>query len=275
MRGVTARWAALSLLVSAGAVAQDPDDARRPCPRMRLPAYSHNDYQRARPLADAVEMGLRGVEADVFLVDGEVRVGHDRREAARAGTLDALYLAPLAALAARCGRFHDGEDAPFLLLVEIKESSQPTYDAVVALLARYDRWIAREVTDSARPIELMMVGWLPPARPHDARTMLRHQRIRSVLDTLVGSANPDVRLLSLDYGKTMGRRWRSAASGRRWLETLRAARRNAPDHRLRVHNVPIDARAYGELLGAGVGLIGTKDPLASVALLSRMGYSTR
>lgn len=33
-----------------------------------LPAYSHNDYRNRRPLLDALELGFRGVEADVFPV---------------------------------------------------------------------------------------------------------------------------------------------------------------------------------------------------------------
>lgn len=35
-----------------------------------LPAYAHNDYLIDRPLVDALALGYRGVEADVFLVDG-------------------------------------------------------------------------------------------------------------------------------------------------------------------------------------------------------------
>jgi hypothetical protein len=54
-------------------------NAQPACPRGELPAYAHNDYRNARPLEDALSMGFRGVEVDLVLVDGVLRVGHDRR----------------------------------------------------------------------------------------------------------------------------------------------------------------------------------------------------
>lgn len=232
------------------------------CPRATLPAYAHNDYANARPLADALAAGYRGVEADVFLVDGELRVGHDRRRAARGGTLDALYLAPLAELAARCGA-PTGEARPFLLFLEIKEESPETYDALVRLLGRYGRVIDAEGGRRAAPVEVVMVGWLPAGA---AGAVRRQQRIGSRADTSV--SDPRVRLLSLDYGKTMGRFWTTTRGRRRWLETLRAARRRAGGRLLRVHDVPADSAVYAELLGAGVDLIGTKELARTRAVLA-------
>ena len=34
-----------------------------------LLAYAHNDYRNPRPLRDALSLGYRGVEADLFRVD--------------------------------------------------------------------------------------------------------------------------------------------------------------------------------------------------------------
>lgn len=137
--GVPVRYAArcamlLTLCIVEGALR--PLAAQETCPSGALPAYAHNDYANPRPLHEAVERGFRGVEADVFLVADAVRVGHDRRAARRGGTLQALYLEPLRALVARCGRLTaDGQ--PFLLTIEIKERSRPTYDPLVGLLRRY------------------------------------------------------------------------------------------------------------------------------------------
>jgi hypothetical protein len=74
----------------------------------------------------------------------------------------------------------------------------------------------------------------------------------------------------VDYGRTLGRPWRTRAGRRRWLAALREAKMRQPAAgaaravRLRVHNVPVRAAVYRELLEAGVDLIGTKD-LASTA----------
>src|SRR4051794_7241519 len=61
-----------------------------------LNAHAHNDYAHPRPLFDALDQGFTSVEADVFPVDGELLVGHNRRDLKPDRTLETLYLAPLA-----------------------------------------------------------------------------------------------------------------------------------------------------------------------------------
>src|SRR3954469_7012674 len=58
-------------------------------------AHAHNDYEHARPLAEALEHGFTSVEADIWLVDGQLLVAHDRDKVDTARTLESLYLAPL------------------------------------------------------------------------------------------------------------------------------------------------------------------------------------
>ncbi|CAN5909544.1 hypothetical protein BH11GEM2_BH11GEM2_29360 [soil metagenome] len=41
-------------------------------------AHAHNDYEHTRPLAEALEHGFTSVEADIWLVDGQLLVAHDR-----------------------------------------------------------------------------------------------------------------------------------------------------------------------------------------------------
>ena len=43
-------------------------------------AFSHNDYWRERPLLDALSFRFNCVEADLWLIDGELYVSHDRPE---------------------------------------------------------------------------------------------------------------------------------------------------------------------------------------------------
>jgi hypothetical protein len=250
-------------------------DAQAPCPQAELRAYAHNDYENARPLADALRLGYRGVEADVFLVDHALRVGHDRRRARRGGTLEALYLEPLGALAAQCGGL-TADGRPFLLAVELKEPSPPTYAALVQLLARYSRLLtpAPDAGGAAAPVEVVLVGWHPPLsalRADSTGLLVRlQQRLTRPEDAAVAPGSW-VRLLSLDYGKTIGRRWATAASRRRWLAALREAKRAAPGRLLRVHNVPEDSRAYAALLDAGVDLIGSKQLATTRRLLLARG----
>src|SRR3974390_1561429 len=39
--------------------------------------HAHNDYEHTRPLLDALDHGFCSVEADIYLVDGQLPVAHD------------------------------------------------------------------------------------------------------------------------------------------------------------------------------------------------------
>ncbi|MGI8619288.1 MAG: hypothetical protein ACR2L6_09410 [Gemmatimonadaceae bacterium] len=260
--------------IAGGGIASRATGAERQCPRGSLPAYAHNDYENPRPLQEAVERGFRGVEVDLFLVDGTLRVGHDRRRARDGAAFEALYLEPLSALVARCGALtSDGH--PFLLAVDFKERSAAAYDALVGLLSGYHSLLARSPAESVRlpSIEIVLVGWHPAdaGREGGADSLLRLQhRLSSPSAPHRNALDPRVRLVSLDYGKTMGRWWLSPADRWRWIAALRAVKDAVPDRLLRVHNVPADARIYGRLLGAGVDLIGAKRLATTQRLLSGM-----
>ena len=57
--------------------------------------HSHNDYEQAIPFNHAFDKGFHSIEADVWLVDGQLLVGHDRQALRPDRTLESLYLAPL------------------------------------------------------------------------------------------------------------------------------------------------------------------------------------
>jgi hypothetical protein len=230
------------------------------CPRASLPAYAHNDYRNVHPLTDALALGYRGAEADVFLVDGALRLGHERRTARSGATLEARYVAPLAALAERCGVWaRDG--VPFLLTVEFKVPSPAGLDSLVALLGRYPAL--------APAVDVVLVGWHPdPATLRAAPVRIgRHVRMQAPHPPERATVDGSVGLVSLDYGKTAGRWWVSPRDRRRWLAAIQASKQRYPDRRLRVHNVPVDGLVYATLLAAGADLIGTTSLATSARLL--------
>jgi hypothetical protein len=249
--------------------------AQSECPRGALPAYAHNDYENARPLTDALALGFVGAEADVFLVDGVLRVGHDRKAARTGGTLETLYLAALQALVARCTRL-TADGRPFFFAVELKEESAAAHDSLLALLGRYRSLLgdSSDANTESPAVTVLLVGWQPTAPSHaqgvGALLGRQYRLTRPDQGEELARAlrDPNVRLLSIDYGKTMGRWWRTATGRRRWFAAIRAVRANAPDRLLRVHNVPADGRIYAALLAAGVDLIGTKELTVSARLLA-------
>jgi hypothetical protein len=102
-------------------------------------AHAHNDYEQGRPLLDALEQGFTSVEADVWLMGGELLVAHDRDDVVPGATLETLYLEPLAErVRANGGRVHPGWDHSFQLLIDVKSDAERTYAALDKLLRRYD-----------------------------------------------------------------------------------------------------------------------------------------
>ena len=59
------------------------------------PCHSHNDYWRTVPLFSAIEAGCIGVEADVWLFNEELYVGHSVASLTPNRTLNSLYINPL------------------------------------------------------------------------------------------------------------------------------------------------------------------------------------
>lgn len=140
------------------------EDFESPIPR----SHSHNDYRQRRPLRDALSHGFISVEADVFLVDGDLLVAHDRAECVPGRTLRTMYLEPLAARARDRGgmiyRGTDGREPPrFWLLIDIKSSGEPAYREIERQLAAYPdvftSW--EEGKEERRAVTVVISGNVP------------------------------------------------------------------------------------------------------------------
>jgi hypothetical protein len=147
------------ILVSLPAIA--PLIAGEPIPLVR--AHAHNDYEHKRPLFDALEQGICSVEADIFLVNGQLLVGHTRRSLKPDRTLESLYLLPLKQrVEQNGGRVYRG-GPEFTLLIDIKTQGEPTYAALKTVLIRYADIINSPIagTDSRRAINVVATGNRP------------------------------------------------------------------------------------------------------------------
>jgi len=244
-----------------------------------LPAYAHNDYANPHPLYDALELGFRGVEADILLRGGELRVAHDASATRPGRNLEALYLRPLRAIVGQCGHVI-APSTPFLLNVELKERSRAGYDSLIALLERYtDLFETPPADPGGPPVEIILVGWYPPladSTPDLWHQVWRQQHITTLSPDSGTQSTTAVRLVSLDYGKTIGWSGRGPLPERAasWLARLRAAKGEGPGRLARAYNVPIDPAVYRLLLEAGVDLIGTKRLLASRQVLLTLGAAS-
>jgi len=136
-----------SLLIVAWAYG---DDAPASDPVLLPNAHSHNDYLRERPLLDALDRGFCSVEADIFLVDGELLVAHDRDKCSPERTLEALYLKPLWARFQTHGGVH-AQVAPFTLLIDIKADGAAAFATLNRQLAAYDAMLTHFTDTTTTP----------------------------------------------------------------------------------------------------------------------------
>jgi hypothetical protein len=122
MRVLTVVLSVIALVFGASSVASATQV--RPLPQ----AHAHNDYEHERPLLDALDHGFTSVEADIYLVDGQLLVGHDPGDLTPERTLQALYLEPLRKrVLANGGKVYRGKPLEFQLLIDIKTNGVAAY----------------------------------------------------------------------------------------------------------------------------------------------------
>ncbi|MEU1486605.1 phosphatidylinositol-specific phospholipase C/glycerophosphodiester phosphodiesterase family protein [Streptomyces sp. NPDC005752] len=140
--------AAAGALIPAQEAEAAPARPRGPRPLAR--AHAHNDYLHPRPLHDALAHGFTSVEADVFLVDGELLVAHEPESLDPTRTLVSLYLDPLLdRVRSHHGSVHAGHHGPLQLLIDIKTDGA-AYLALDRVLRRYRPMLTRSVHGRVR-----------------------------------------------------------------------------------------------------------------------------
>lgn len=242
-------------------------------PSTLLPAYAHNDYYNRQPLLDALALGYRGAEADVFRVGEELLVGHDRDETRSRNTLARLYLAPLLDRARSCG-YILSDSTPFLLNIELKQRDLAAFRLLVTLLRKYEELFA----STTRPVvHVTLVGWWPDTIA-DPSVWPEYLRVHVPIDGRAADvpAPWPVGLVSVDYGKVL--RWPGRGPiARAATETIATARRVATSYGvpIRVHHAPAQRRIYEWLVGAGITLIGSGDLMRDRELLLELKLPAR
>ncbi|MGW6455405.1 phosphatidylinositol-specific phospholipase C/glycerophosphodiester phosphodiesterase family protein [Streptomyces sp. NPDC055078] len=141
-RAVTTLAAALAGTVALPTVARAAgSDGERPRP-LRW-AHAHNDYLHPRPVHDALSHGFTSLEADVFLVNGDLLVAHTPAELDPSHTLRSLYLDPLLArVRANHGSVYRGHRRPVQLLIDIKYDGAACYLELDRQLRQYRRMLS-------------------------------------------------------------------------------------------------------------------------------------
>ena len=254
--------------VSWGRVACSEDDIKP-----LSAAHAHNDYYHDRPLADALSHGFCSVEADIFLVDGQLLVGHDRDELTPERTLQGLYLDPLKRRAAQHdGRIYAGGPI-FTLLVDFKSEGEGTYRALDKVLQEYSDLLCSYENGrvTRRAVQLIISG----NRPIDL--MAKQPKRLAFVDGRLSDLERDV---SRDLMPLISDRWTShfkwqgegslSAGEHEKLEAI-VHKTHQRQQRLRFWATPDRPEVWRMLFDAKVDLINTDDLPGLSAFLSAAG----
>jgi glycerophosphoryl diester phosphodiesterase len=252
------RYAALGLITAAVANAHPPKAAP---PKALVHAHAHNDYNHQRPLLDALERGFTSIEADVFLVNGELLVGHDKEELRPERTLDRLYLAPLEKhVRANGGRVFEG-DQRLLLLIDFKSDGPAAYAALTKLLAARNRLYSEMKGGKfvPRAVDVVITGNRPVKEI--AADSARRVVVDGRLDDLRADVSKDlIPLVSENWFAHFT--WRGdgemPADQQQRLREL-AEKVHAGGRRLRFWGAPDNEKIWSAQLDAGVDLVNTDD----------------
>ncbi|MFE9673840.1 phosphatidylinositol-specific phospholipase C/glycerophosphodiester phosphodiesterase family protein [Streptomyces sp. NPDC006259] len=248
-------------------------------PRPLWHAHAHNDYEHPRPLLDALDHRFGSVEADIFLVDGQLLVAHDPVDLDPARTLESLYLAPLAArVEANGGTVHRGSRTPLQLLIDIKTEGSSTYRELDRRLRRYKHLFTAYDHGRVRrgPVTAVVSGDRAARVPMTAQTVRRAFYDGRLAD--LGSTDASFASLISDNW-TLNFSWLGVgafpdAERQRLRALVRAA--HARRQKVRFWATPDLAgpardALWGELLDAGVDYLNTDDLAGLEAFLDARG----
>ncbi len=221
--------------------------------------HAHNDYVHERPLLDALERGFASVEADIFLHEGQLLVGHTRLELRPDRTLEGMYLQPLAEWTDRhAGRVH-ADDQPLVLLIDIKTDAASTWEALHPLLVKYRPMLSETVDGRFQPraVTIVISGNRASERILAAQPQLAG--IDGRMSDLGGAlSSAEMPLVSDAWSKHF--RWRGAGpmpiDEQKKLREL-VSRAHAETRLVRFWATPESEALWSELRSAGVDLIGT------------------
>lgn len=230
---------------------------------MLLPVHSHRDSDLEQPLVWALEHRIASIEADVWYVDGELRIGHERNETTTDRTLDAFYLQPLMNAAGE-GRIA----STVTLLIDIKNAPVRVYRALHRILRPHRERLMRLENGGIvpGPVRVLLSGERPIelARKEENRLVF--------LDGRLPDIGADTRLfpaVSLDWCKLFA--WNGQGAMPHDVEqTARRliAQTHAAGQSIRFWGTREDPAMWAKLLELGVDLISVDDVVAMTEFLA-------
>lgn len=229
--------------------------------RKALNAHSHNDYNREKPLVEAIENRFQSVEADIWPSQGEFKVSHwglffD-------GTLRDLYLEPLRQRVRQLGSVH-GDGNPFILWLDIKSADPVQIAALHRLLREYQEMLTVFRDDAAErpgPVTVVLTGSEKVKKAYvdsyPTRYACRDSNAFSVSDPTADSRWCWYALKWSDYIAWDGQGTMPEQEKKKLIELVQVLHKTG--RKLRFWGAPDRESVWREALAAQVDLIGTDE----------------
>jgi alkaline phosphatase D len=155
----------ISLLASRQSLIGQENDSETRVATPLPNAHAHNDYNHDRPLLDALDNGFCSIEADIYLVEGELYVAHDVIELSRKRKLTDLYLDPLLERVKKNGGRVYPDGPTITLMIDIKREGQKVYPVLRETLLKYREMLSgnQDGQYSDRAVQIIISGDRPKA----------------------------------------------------------------------------------------------------------------
>jgi alkaline phosphatase len=119
--------------------------------------FSHNDYKNPVPFYQAYDLQVGYIEADVFLLDGNLLVAHEAKELDNTKTLETLYLKPLQEkILQNNGTAYADATKSLALMIDLKTEGTSTLKALSEKLSGYPALI------QCTSLKITVSGNMPP-----------------------------------------------------------------------------------------------------------------
>ena len=246
-----------------------------------LRAHAHNDYEHNRPLLDALDQGFCSVEADVWLVEGQLLVAHELKAVRNERTLQKLYLDPLLARVQNNGGRVYPNGPMLTLFIDFKSDSTNTYHTLTAILKPYEKMLTSFTADRTETNAVIII--ISGNRPRELMESapLRYVSYDGRLGDLKNPASQHlIPMISDNWGKYFKWRGKGPLPEQEQIKLKSfVTQSHAQDRRIRFWNAPDSPAGWSVLLDAGVDLINTDNlvGLHDFCLsnsVSKAGYNT-
>ena len=230
-------------------------------PKPLTNVHAHNDYEHSRPLFDALDHGFCSVEADIYLVDGQLLVAHNRSEVKPSRTLQSLYLEPLRERVRKNGGRVYPNGPEVVLLIDLKSKWQEIYPVLLGVLKQYSEMLSTFNSTGKQTNAVMAIITGDRALEMFAGESIRYAAYDGELINLDSNQPADL-IPWISSNWTRSFKWRGTGPmPEAERSKLKDIVTKAHEHRRRVRfwGSPDQPEFWREILADGVDLINTDD----------------